>query len=151
MQEKRVCIEIRTTANTMGAYINARLHGASPCETTMLHGRIIKYLCEQEDQDVFQRDIETLLAIRRSTATTILKCMEKNGLITRTGVSGDARLKKLCLTDKARGLHAQITDELESTEALARCGLSTQELDCFFNVLEKVRHNFADARKGERP
>jgi DNA-binding MarR family transcriptional regulator len=150
MQEKRVCIEIRTTANTMGTYINARLHGVALCDTTMLHGRIIKYLCEKEDQDVFQRDIESLLDIRRSTATTILKCMEKNGLITRTSVSSDARLKKLCLTDKARGLHEQIADEFESVEALARCGLGQQELDCFFDVLEKIRHNFAGARGEER-
>ena len=68
-------------------------------EATGVQGRLIGFLYNRtKTGDVFQRDIEESFNIRRSTVTGMLKTMEQNGLITRCGVSGDARLKKIMLT-----------------------------------------------------
>ena len=47
------------------------------------NGYIISYLCENEDKNIFQRDIEREFDLSRSTVSTILKELEKDGLINR--------------------------------------------------------------------
>ena len=70
---------------------------------TPMQGFFISYIYEKkmEGKDVFQKDLEQSFMIRRSTATEILKIMEKNELITKESVEHDARLKKIVLTEKA--------------------------------------------------
>ena len=73
-----------------------------------------------------------------------LNLMEKNGLIKRESVQEDARLKKLVLTGKAIDLSNRITEDLESKERLMARGLTKQELDTFFTVLEKIKANLEE-------
>lgn len=144
-KELQIIGELRITNNLMSALINRHVHNDSNLNrVTMLHGRIIRYLSENKEIDVFQRDIEVLLAVRRSTATTILQCMEKNGLITRRSMSSDARLKKLCLTEKSESINDFIYHKFSAMEQLARKDISDEELECFFMVLEQIRENFRE-------
>ena len=41
----------------------------------------LNYLIRNDTRDVFQKDVEAELKIRRSTATELLKAMERGGLI----------------------------------------------------------------------
>ena len=68
-------------------------------ELTMMQSWIIRFLYEHSEEDIYQRDIEAEFSIARSTATGILKLMEKRGYIRRVSVERDARLKKLELTE----------------------------------------------------
>ena len=69
---------------------------------------ILNFLFRNEGRDVFQKDIEAEFNTRRSTATELLKQMEKNGLIRRVCVDYDARLKKIVVTDHAEEIRKQI-------------------------------------------
>ena len=75
---------------------------------TGMHGYLLRYLYENQERDVFQRDIEKAFSISRSSVTVTLQLMEKNGLIRRESVVQDARLKRIVLTQKAKDLHQQI-------------------------------------------
>ena len=110
---------------------------------TGTHGYIVGYLFENRDHDVFQRDIEKQFSVRRSTATNILKLMEKNGLIIRQPVPYDARLKKIILTDKAIEPHDKIDRDIEEIEKRAVKGISEEELDLFFATAEKIKKNLS--------
>ena len=46
-------------------------------ELTMMQSWIIRFLYEHSEEDIYQRDIEAEFSIARSTATGILKLMEK--------------------------------------------------------------------------
>ena len=70
-------------------------------ELSGTNGRIIRFLSEHENEDVYQRDLEKEFGITRSTASRVITLMAEKGLVTRTGVGHDARLKKLALTEKA--------------------------------------------------
>ena len=70
--------------------------GLTPAQNGILH--FILGRCRE--QDLFQKHVEEEFNLRRSTATELLKLMEKKGLIYREGVSYDARLKKIMPTDK---------------------------------------------------
>lgn len=106
---------------------------------------VVRYLYEHKDEDVFQKDLENQFSVRRSTMTTILQLMEKNGLITKEPVSRDARLKKLILTDAAIEMQDRIRGDIDALEAKMRVGISDEELDTYFRVSEKIRKNLGSS------
>lgn len=108
---------------------------------TGMQGFVIGYLFEQKDRDVFQRDLEARFLIRRSTATEILKLMEKKELIRREPVPHDARLKKLTLTPKAIGHHEKFLKEMGELEVRAVRGLTKTEIETFMATLDKIKQN----------
>ncbi len=93
-------------------------------------GRTLHFLLAQTD-DVFQKDIEEEYSIRPSTATELLKQMEKNGLIVREPVSYDNRLKKIVLTDKALIYKKQVVDDLTELEETLTRGISEEKMKIF--------------------
>lgn len=105
---------------------------------TGMHGWLMGYLYKNSDRDVFQKDIETEFKIKPSTVTAIVKTMEKNGLLRRESVSFDARLKKLSLTEKGKTEYVHILKKIEKTEELMRKNLTDDELQVFFNIIEKM-------------
>jgi len=110
-------------------------------QLTGMHGFVIKYIYEHQGEDVYQRDLEKRFEIRRSTATQMLSLMEKNGLILRQPVSHDARLKRLVLTPKAVALHKNVEKEIKGIEESLMQGISVEEMEIFFAVIDKVKAN----------
>ncbi|HJK51630.1 MAG TPA: MarR family transcriptional regulator [Methanocorpusculum sp.] len=108
---------------------------------TGIHGWIIGHLCRHPERDIFQKDIEAILSIRRSTATGILQLMEKNGLIIREPVPYDARLKKLVPTQKTLAVNRRLEEEFKRINAQLIHGLTKEELDIFCSVAEKMQAN----------
>lgn len=106
-------------------------------------GRTLHFLLAQSE-DVFQKDIEEEYSIRPSTATELLKQMEKNGLIVREPVSYDNRLKKIVLTDKALMYQHQVVDDLTTLEETLIKGIPKAELEVFFEVIKKMMDNLSE-------
>ena len=90
--------QIRTLSHLVKRTVDQTAFAGEENHPTGVQGWIIGYLYENRGKEVFQRDIQAQFSIRRSTVTGILQLMEKNGLITRSSVERDARLKKLELT-----------------------------------------------------
>ncbi len=105
------------------------------------HGWIIGYLYHHREQDIFQRDLQEAFSIRRSTVTGLLQLMEKKGLVTRSSVESDARLKKITLTPKAVALHESIMNGIQKTEESISRGLSEEEKRTFLEICGKIRAN----------
>ena len=108
---------------------------------TGTNGWVIGYLIRNDGKDIFQRDLEAEFSIRRSTASSILKRMEKNGLIRREPVDYDARLKKLVLTEKSFEVHSLIMDDINMVEKKLVNGLTEAELNTFFETADKLKRN----------
>lgn len=106
-------------------------------------GRTLHFLLAQTE-DVFQKDIEEEYGIRPSTATELLKQMEKNGLIIREAVSYDNRLKKIVLTNKALLYKDQVIQDLSMLEETLLKGISEEELKVFIKVIEKMTDNLSE-------
>jgi len=135
----RVGLAIRILSNQIGREFDYQISNL-PADITGLQGRVIGFVIDKSG-DVFQKDIEKELDIRRSTATAILQLMEKKGLLTRETVSDDARLKKIVLTDKALGIRNQIKNMLERVESQLISGLTEDEINTFFSVMKKISNN----------
>lgn len=110
---------------------------------TGMQGRIIGFLYWNRDrnQDVFQRDVQAHFSVRRSTVTGILQLMEKNGLIIRSSVDRDARLKKLELTPKAVEMHEKIGRGIQRVEERIASSITPEEKETFIRLCEKIRLN----------
>lgn len=105
---------------------------------TGMHGYVIGFLKNNQDRDIFQRDVEKTFSIRRSTATTILQGMEKNGLIIRRPTEYDSRLKKIILTEKAKQMCDTFESDCDVIDSVILKGFSeaeTKQLDEFLNRL----------------
>jgi DNA-binding MarR family transcriptional regulator len=142
MMKRTIGHEIKILSNMMKRRVSRSQVIAESNKLTGMHGWVIGYLYHnQEKGDIFQRDLENEFTIRRSTATGILKLMEKNGLILREPVDYDARLKKLVLTPKAIAIHEKVSDEIDTIETELTVGINEEELQLFFQVLEKMKRN----------
>lgn len=111
---------------------------------TGMHGYLIRYLYENQERDVFQRDIEKAFSISRSMVTVTLQLMEKNGLIRRESVVQDARLKRIVLTQKAKDLHRQIEADILAFESNLARGISEEEQEVFLRVAKKMQENLRE-------
>jgi len=114
---------------------------------TGMHGYIVGYLKSREDEDVYQRDVEKRFSMRRSTASSILALMEKNGLIVRVPVPCDARLKKIVLTEKSQEYISRFENDGKTLERVLTTGFTDEELSCLIDMLARVSSNLEKANE----
>ena len=130
---------IATLSNLIRRKIHSldRIPGLTPVQDAFLH--FILGRCRE--QDLFQKHVEEEFNLRRSTATELLKLMEKKGLIYREGVSYDARLKKIMPTDKGVMLEGQVLKDILEMERLVTKGIPEEELEAFIATGTKMMNN----------
>ncbi len=90
---------------------------------------------------IHQKEIEQIFSIRRSTANTMLMTMEKNGYIRREDDPDDARAKQLIITEKGRNASERMTDRLKEYDELMLRGISSEELQIFSDILDRMERN----------
>lgn len=91
--------------------------------------RLLFYIDKKlKSGDVYQRDIEDVFCIRRSSVTSILQNLEKGGLITRTTDENDARLKKINLTKTGKKVLDLVAIEKDIIEKKIKSLISEEEL-----------------------
>ena len=107
-------------------------------EVTLMHGWIMGYLYHNRDRAIYQKTIESEFNIRRSTVTAILQLMEKKGYIRRSAVEGDARLKRIFLTEQGSETAIRAKTMIDSMECEILEGISGEKLDIFYEVALKL-------------
>lgn len=113
---------------------------------TPIQGRIINYLFEMEDEGkiVFQRDLEKVLGIRRSTISGVLQTMEKNDIIKRVAVREDARVKRIVLTDKAMRENIMIKEKFNEIDDIISKNIAIDDLEVFMKVTQQIKKNLQE-------
>ena len=105
------------------------------------NGYILFYLHDNKNRDVFQRDFEENFGITRSTASKILSLMEAKELVARKGVTGDARLKKIIITEKGEEMRKNMIAEKNKMEKKLTAGFSPEEIEQLYTYLERMKDN----------
>ena len=124
--------QIIILSNQVKHYLHqaAEVEGISGSQSRILH-----YISEcSKKTEVYQKDVEEFFYLRRSTVTQTLQTMEKNGLIRRSSVARDARLKKLELTGAGQALEAQIHTRVMQMEQRLRESLTEEEITQFLSI-----------------
>lgn len=112
----------------------AEEEGISGAQSRMLHFIAVK----GGEGDIYQKDMEDFFYLRRSTVTQTLQTMEKNGLIKRTSVKKDARLKKIEMTDEGRAMERRIHTKVEAMEQQISGCLTEEEIGIFLSSIDKI-------------
>ena len=151
MEENRphhIGFEIRQTSKAIHRYIDHSAAMQYVNQMTGTHAWILRYLLENHEKEIFQKDIEKQFNISRSSATGLLQLMEKNGLIYREEVPYDARLKRIVMTEKAVSLEASVRREIDLAEEQFTKGFTEEELRILVQFLSRIRDNLSPEETG---
>ena len=108
-------------------------------------GRILNYiLAEGSRRNVYQKDIEEEFDLRPPTASSILRSLEKQEMISRVPDETDGRLKKLIFTEKADKMRLALEEEIVETERRLLDGITDEEQKMFLRLAEKMFHNLEE-------
>lgn len=102
---------------------------------------ILSYLMNSADSAVYQRDIEQLLSVKRSTANEMLRTMEERGYIRRTVSSGNVRRNVLSVTQTGIAARARLAGDLSRCMLLLSHEIPNSELEQFQKTLHALRHS----------
>lgn len=143
MEDKsnQVGCEIHRLEHMMAKNLEMRVRAAGIDEVTLMHGWIMRYLYENREKEIFQKDIERYFSIGRSTVTNTIQLMEKRELVRRESVERDARLKKVLLTEKGIQSHEAIESLITELNHGLLDGIEDKEVEIFLKVLHKLREN----------
>ena len=115
-------------------------HAMSENGLTSIQSRILGYLRQEQEngRSVFQREIEDVFRIKRSSVTSVLQTLEKKGLIIRESIPEDARVKKLVLTENARKLQTCTYYALGEMEQGVRSLFTEEEFRQFLDYMHRI-------------
>lgn len=105
---------------------------------TGIQSRILSYIAGAKDQAIFQRDIEQRFGIRRSSVTSVISNLEQNGFLLRQAVPGDARLKKLVLTEKGIAADRELSCSIQEFEQSLADYFSSEEQQTLLALLHRL-------------
>lgn len=132
----------RVVRRAMDARISADVTPELTGVRGMLLGEIVR--ANKEDRDVYQRDVERWMQLRRSSVTALLQGMEQDGFITRCSVEKDARLKRLSATPKGVAYHERIRLSIDNFERELQRGIPSEQQAVARSVLERILNNARD-------
>lgn len=108
---------------------------------TQLQAGIMGYLFHNQEKSICQKHIEEQFNISGATVSNTLQVMEKNGLIIRSSMDEDARLKRITMTQTALQDHMLVEEHMQMMERKMREGMSDAEQEELFRLLAVVRNN----------
>ncbi|MBE5884124.1 MAG: MarR family transcriptional regulator [Lachnospiraceae bacterium] len=143
-KKRTIGFQLKAVNNQIRRNLDIRFAEAGLEEISGMQGPMLGYIYDHSrQQDVFQKDLERHFNIRRSTATVILQNLEQKGYIIREAVERDARLKRITLTEKAVEVHLAIRKQIDAFNEELEAGITEEEREAFFKVLDKVIHNLS--------
>ncbi|AYD41052.1 MarR family transcriptional regulator [Clostridium fermenticellae] len=138
--DDRIEMQIGRKINILAKRVHRRIDKeVSQYGITAVQSRILGFIYYKSNKrDIFQKDIEEELDIRRSSVTSVLQLMEKNGYIRRVNVSEDARLKKIIITEKGLEIQKKVYDHIIEMENFLRSELNDEEISILINLLDRL-------------
>jgi len=147
--------QLRRTDNLIFRRMNLVFRANGVEDVTAMHGWILRYLYDNRDREVYQRDVERTFSITRSTVTNILQLMEKKGYLSRESVASDARLKRLVLTPEGVAAHERMHRSFRELNGIVEGLLTPAENAELLRLLDKLQAglsaDMADKRAPEEP
>ena len=139
MQDNLLSLKIKSLNLNLLRALGARYKKMN-LGVTPVQGRIIMFI-DDHDDEVCQKDIERMIACKKSTLSTILNSMEKNNLIIRKGSANDSRRNSLILTPYSIEIATKLKDDMIEINKLLGENITKDEYIIFSDVLEKINQN----------
>lgn len=102
---------------------------------------VINLIYKHKDGEIYQKDIEEELSIRKPTASQLIDRMTTSGLVERHVSLTDKRRNQIVLTEKAVASVKKIKLVLKDIEKKLQKDLSADEIAMFLHVVDKMKKN----------
>lgn len=141
-ERPQIGFQLKFINNLIRRRLDVRFSEQGLGELSGMQGPMVGYIYDNcKKQDIFQKDIEKVFNIRRSTATVMLQNLELKGFITRQAVEHDARLKKIMVTEKAEQYNLRIREQIDEFHKELEQGITEEEKEEFSRILDKIQQN----------
>ena len=107
---------------------------------TPIQMTIIKFIMDKDNRICYQKDLYHFTGRGKSTISSVLTTMEKNGLIVRNA-NDNSKLTSLTLTNKGISIFRKMQNNLEAFSNKITEGLSANDLNIFFEVIYTLKKN----------
>ena len=131
-------LHINKLSRLISRKVDAAVLSAIDDNITVSQAYVIDFITDNNDRDVFQKDLEMEFDLKRSSVSLMLNNMEKHDLIKRVPVAEDARLKKIILTEKAIELSKKIAYAIDSVEGILAENLNQDEINTFLALISLI-------------
>lgn len=122
-------------------------HQAIKRPPSPLQAKILKFLLENKNEVICQKDLENNFNVSKATISEVLLTMEKAKVIKRVSVPDDARVKRIILTNTSLERLKELEKNFQAINDELVAGISDDELAQFINILNKMQDNMK--KKGE--
>ena len=141
MNNKKIAILIKKLALEFDKIAIPELE---PYNLTPTQFKVIKYLLNNQEAEVRQRDIEKAYSMTNPTVTGILQNLEKNNWIERIENPNDARSKVIKLTKKALKQKEELYNLGDNLEKEFTKGLNKTEQNRLNELLNKLFYSIKE-------
>lgn len=132
-------LEVRILSNLIYNKLNQTTMEAE--NLTIHQCWILQYLTQNADKEIYQKDIEQLFSVKRSTANQMLRTMESRGYILRTVSDEDARRNVLTVTKEGIAVCEHLMEILYQFMLKLHGSIPQSELEQFQITLRKLWRN----------
>ncbi len=142
-QEENIYYELKKLSNLFARRIlGKRSKKLAGNKISRSQAMMLAYIIDRQDKEkIYQKDIEEVFSIRRSTATETLKKLEEAKAIVRVQSKTDKRLKEIIPTEKTLSLKLDLQKNIHQLSSMLFVGITESELESFKNTLMKMRLN----------
>ena len=102
---------------------------------------ILQYLLKNGDTEVYQKDIEQLFSIKRSTANQMLRTLEARGCIERRISPTDSRRNILAMTPYGESAYKRLEEKMRSLLEKIHSGIAPGDLEHLEMTMKKLWSN----------
>ena len=138
---EHVGITISRTARTWRTKLDERL---SPLGLSQARWLVLMHLSRMGGES-HQKELAFIVGVEGPTLVRVLDGLERLGLVQRLGVEGDKRARLIRLTSKADSVINDIMRIGIKLRGEALAGISDEDIESFFRVLEAILANLAAA------
>lgn len=142
-KERSIAFEIKVIDNMISRQI-IPLNKECLFHISPIQARLMAYIFQHKEKEIYQKDLEELFNMRRSTISGILKTMEKNNLIKRIDSPKDARIKQIILTDHSKKIGSTMKKQRITYEKRLEKNISKEDLKIFYKVIDQIKENISN-------
>ena len=150
MKDYKLLYQIKTLGALIGRLFVCSENNRNIILPTPTQMQIIEYILENPNENVYQKDLEDILDLRRATVSGVLQTMERNHLIERIIDTNDSRVKKVILNENAKKIFESHEKKLEEIESRIVHDITEEELIQFLKVIKKMQNNLKIVVNKER-
>lgn len=103
--------------------------------------QIMTYLFKHEKEETCQKDLESETHLKKASITGAIDTLEEMGLVERVQAKEDKRRNIIKFTPYAKKEKQGIVSVYDLLNKVIVKGLTQEEIESFFNVIEKMKNN----------